>query len=53
MAVLGGDGRFHNVHVPWDEYLPLEEENHFFVSKYENKQNTSVMATRNGLCIYK
>ena len=24
VPVLGGDGRFHNVAVPWDEYIPLE-----------------------------
>ena len=53
VSVLGGDGYYHNVSVPWDEYLPLEEQNNFFISKYENKQNTNVMATRNGLCIYK
>ena len=39
--------------VPWDEYLPLEEQNNFYIGKYEDKQASNVFATRNGLCIYK
>lgn len=53
VSVRGGDGRFHNVSVPWDEYLPLEEENNFYIGKNENKQSEKVFATRNGLCIFK
>lgn len=53
ISVRGGDGRYHDVPVHWDEYLPLEERNTFFIAKYENKQNSKVFATRNGLCIYK
>ena len=53
VSVRGGDGRYHNVSVPWDEYLPLEEQNNFYIGKYEDKQASNVFATRNGLCIYK
>lgn len=53
VSVRGGDGRYHNVSVPWDEYLPLVEQNNFFIAKRENNIVSNVMATRNGLCIFK
>ena len=53
VSVRGEDGRYHNVSVPWDEYLPLEEQNNFFIGKYEDKQDSNIFATRNGLCIFK
>ena len=53
VPVRGGDGKYHNVSVAWDEYLPLEIQNNFYVTKYENKKGTAVFATGNGLCIYK
>ena len=49
----GGDGHYHHVPVEWDEYLPLEAENHFFIATNELAQNQAVIARRNGLCIYK
>ncbi|MBE6712600.1 MAG: hypothetical protein E7580_03645 [Ruminococcaceae bacterium] len=52
IPVLGGDGRFHNVPVQWDDYLPLVATNHFFVSASENAENQPVIARRNGLCIF-
>lgn len=52
VSVRGGDGRYHDVSVPWDEYLPLEERKNFFVAKRDDKQGSDVMATRNGLCIF-
>lgn len=52
VSVYGGDGRYHNVSVPWDEYLPLTAENDFFVSYLDIGKNSSVLADRNGLCIY-
>ena len=48
----GGDGRWHNVPVPWDEYIPLEATNNFFVGKKELAENKNVMAGRNDLCIF-
>lgn len=48
----GGDGRFHNVPVEWDEYLPLEASNHFYVAADELAKDKSVIARRNGLCIF-
>ncbi len=50
VTVHGGDGRFHSVAVNWDEYIPLEAENSFFVSYAEKGQNP--LASRNGICIY-
>lgn len=52
VSVHGGDGRYHNVSVEWDEYLPLEKRNHFFVSTNEIAKNKSVMARYHGLCIF-
>ncbi len=53
VSVYGGDGRYHNVSVPWDEYLPLEAKNNFFVTKQENCKGFDVMASRDGLCMFK
>ncbi|MBR2022048.1 MAG: hypothetical protein IJ939_06375 [Clostridia bacterium] len=52
VSVYGGDGRFHNVPVEWDDYLPLEASNNLFVASGEVSQNKNVLARRNGLCIY-
>ncbi len=53
VSVRGGDGRYHNVSVPWDEYIPLEAQNNFLIGKTEDRLSLDVMATRNGLCIFK
>ncbi len=50
VPVFGGDGRFHNVPVSWDEYVPLEQTNKFFVTRQGTQSN--VIASRKGLCIY-
>lgn len=52
VSVRGDDGRYHNVPVPWDEYLPLVNQNKFYVTKAEN-HTSKVLATGNGLCIFK
>jgi len=52
VSVRGGDGHFHNVPVEWDEYLPLEAQNNFYISTSEIAENKSVIARRNGLCIF-
>ena len=52
VSVYGGDGRFHNVSVPWDEYLPLEAQNNFYISKTKNSQNENIIARRGDLCIF-
>ena len=52
VPVYGGDGRYHNVPVEWDEYIPLEATNHFFVASSDNTQNKNIIASRNGLCIF-
>ncbi len=53
VPVLGGDGRWHNVAVPWDDYIPLEAANDFFVAASELAENRNVIARRNNLCIFK
>ncbi len=52
IPVLGGDGRFHSVPVPWDDYLPLEERSHLFVSPAERVVGKNVLGRRGALCIY-
>lgn len=52
VAVYGGDGHYHDVPVEWDDYLPLEASNHFYISTSEIAKNKSVIARRNGLCIF-
>ncbi len=48
----GGDGRFHEVPVHWDEYIPLENSNDFFVTEQSASGEKNVLATKNGLCIF-
>ncbi len=52
IPMLGGDGRFHGVPVPWEEYIPLLETKHFFVATVESTKNRNTLAQRNNLCIY-
>ena len=52
VAVYGGDGRFHQVPVEWDEYIPLEAQHYFYISDEEAARNQNVIARQNGLCIY-
>lgn len=52
VSVHGDDGHYHNVPVEWDEYLPLEAHNNFYISTNEIAENKSVIARRNGLCIF-
>ncbi len=52
IPVLGGDGRYHNVSVPWDEYMPLTRENNFYVAKQKETESGSIMAIRNDLCMF-
>lgn len=52
VSMRGGDGYYHDVPVEWDEYLPLEEHTNFYISTNEIAENKSVIARRNGLCIF-
>ena len=52
VSVHGGDGKFHNVPVEWDEYMPLEAINHFFITTSGQEKSKAVLARRNGLCIF-
>ncbi|MBR5314236.1 MAG: hypothetical protein IKU45_02345 [Clostridia bacterium] len=53
VSVYGGDGRYHDVSVPWDDYIPLEASNNFYISTLERANNQNIIARRSGLCIYK
>ena len=53
VSVLGGDGRYHNVSVSWDEYVPLESSSNFFVADSGSAKDKDIIATRNGLCLFK
>lgn len=52
VSVYGDDGYYHDVPVEWEEYLPLENRQHFYVAKNEQAGQQRVMAECNGLCIY-
>lgn len=52
VSVRGGDGHFHDVPVSWDEYIPLEARNRFFIAEADTIQNENIIARRNGLCIF-
>lgn len=53
VSVHGGDGHFHNVPVEWDDYIPLEQKNAFFVAADGLTGGQNVMARQNGLCIFR
>lgn len=53
VSVLGGDGRYHQVPVYWDEYLPLVASNHFFVTDASDSLQKNVIATRDNLCMFR
>lgn len=38
VSVYGGDGRYHNVPVPWTEYIPVDYETPMVVKGYEGSQ---------------
>ena len=52
IPVHGGDGRWHNVPVPWDDYIPLEASNNFFVATSDLAKNKNIVARRNDICIF-
>lgn len=52
VPVLGGDGRWHSVPVPWDQYIPLEECTHVFVASSELAEGKTVLSARNDLCMF-
>jgi hypothetical protein len=38
--------------VPWDDYIPLESANNFYVAESELVQNKNIIAKRNNICIF-
>ena len=53
IPVHGGDGRWHSVPVPWDDYIPLTATNNFFVAASALAKDQTVIARRNDICIFK
>ena len=47
VSMHGDDGYYHDVPVEWDEYIPLQAINHFYISTNEMAENKTVMAKRN------
>ena len=52
ISVLGGDGRWHSVPVPWQEFIPLTANSQFFVANEELAKDKNIMAKRKNVCIY-
>ena len=52
VTVLGGDGHLHGVPVPWDEYIPLEASNKFYVAEAGLAESKNIVAIRNNLCMF-
>ena len=52
VSVYGGDGRYHDVSVTWNEYLPLEASKNFGVSTEEIAADKKIIGRHNGLCIF-
>ena len=52
VPVFGNDGRYHNVPVEWDDYIPLVADNCFCITAEEAAGDKPVIARHNGLCIY-
>ena len=53
VAVHGGDGRWHQVAVPWNEYVPLTNKTKLFVSQFNENDGRTVILKRNNLCVFK
>lgn len=52
VSMRGGDGKYHNVPVEWDLYLPLEAQSTFYIATEEIASDKSIFARHNGLCIF-
>ncbi len=52
VPVFGGDGRWHNVPVSWDDYIPLEQRNSLFVGAADAAPRQGLLAKRSNLCIF-
>lgn len=52
VPVHGGDGRWHSVTVPWDDYIPLVASNNFFVASSELANSKNIIAQQNNVCIF-
>jgi hypothetical protein len=52
IPVHGGDGDWHNVPVPWDDYIPLEATNHFFITTADLAQDHTILSQMDNLCIF-
>ncbi len=53
VTMYGGDGRFHSVPVPWDEYIPLIDTGIYYVGTLDSAGQSEIIASTQDLCIYK
>ena len=52
IPVFGGDGRMHMVPVHWDEYIPLQATNNFYVAPLALTAGRNILAIHNDICIF-
>ena len=52
VSVRGDDGNYHDVSVPWDEYIPLSSQRSFRISNKSAADGKNGIAGRNGLYIF-
>lgn len=52
VMVHGGDGHWHSVPVPWNDYIPLQETKTFFVSTKDLADTETILAKQNNICIF-
>ncbi|MBO5314805.1 MAG: hypothetical protein J6B48_00075 [Clostridia bacterium] len=43
VSVKGGDGNYHNVPVPWIEYIPVSKTSHIFISKADEPNDCATV----------
>lgn len=51
IPVYGGDGRYHDVEVFWDDYIPLVNTGNFSVADAKIAKG-NILAAKDGLCIF-
>ena len=53
VPVYGNDGRWHDVPVTWDDYIPLEASHHFFVGAGDPAEDQSILAERDRVYMFR
>ena len=52
IPMRGDDGYWHDVPVPWDDYIPLQAANYFYVGTSDFAQKRNILAQQNNICIF-